>query len=109
MCCAPGHDDLTVLTGAPGPAGNPFPYVSAPFGVQNVVYRSGDGHLHVLYWSTGAVGPDDLTVVSGAAPAAGDPVTCALREAGEGTPTPARAWWALGAAAALALLRRRRR
>lgn len=40
-------------------------------------------------------------------PAAGDPVTCALREAGEGS--PGRAWWALGAAAALALLRRRRR
>ena len=38
--------------------------------------------------------------------AGGDPVTCAMREAGEGT--DGRAWWGVGLMAALALLRRRR-
>ena len=44
------------------------------YGVQNVVYRATDGHVHGLYWSTGAVGHDDLSNLGHAPNAAGDPV-----------------------------------
>jgi hypothetical protein len=40
----------------------------------NVVpYRGSDGHIHSLYWTTGAVGHDNLTSVAGSPLAAGDP------------------------------------
>src|SRR5262249_48483045 len=59
--------------GVPSRAGNPFGYIRPAFGVQNVVYRGIDRHLHGLYWTTGAAGHDDLTLLSGAPAPVGDP------------------------------------
>lgn len=42
--------------------------------MQIVVYRSSDGNVHSLYWSTGAVGHDNLTGSVGAPKAASNPV-----------------------------------
>ena len=70
---AMGHDDLTALSHAPAAEGNPFGYVFDALGMQNVVYRGADGHLHCLYWSTGAVGHDDLTALSHAPHPLGNP------------------------------------
>ena len=72
-CCLPQDDDLTKLTGLPGPVGNPLAYASPPYGVQNVIYRASGGHLYEMYWSTGAVGHDELTALPGVPLAAGDP------------------------------------
>ena len=64
---------VDVAEGAPQPGGNLAAYVT-PGGLQNVVYRGKDGHLHGLYWTTGAVGHDDLSNAVGNAPLpAGDP------------------------------------
>jgi len=69
---AVGHDDLTQLSGAPAPTTNdPFGYIFDAVDMQNALYRGNDGHLHGLFWSTGAVGHDDLTTLSGASPPAG--------------------------------------
>jgi hypothetical protein len=70
---AVGHDDLTLLSGAPAPTGNATAYVTSA-GVQTVVYRGTDGHIHALYWTTGAVSHDDLSEngVSGAPLPIGD-------------------------------------
>jgi hypothetical protein len=71
---AVGHDDLTALSRAPLPAGDPAAYVATTYGLQNVVYRGVDGQLHGLYWSTGPVGHDNLSwTVPGAPAPAGNP------------------------------------
>jgi hypothetical protein len=68
-----GHDDVSALAGAPGPAGNVFGYVYPPANAENMVYRAGNNHLYALYWTTGAPGRDDLTAAANAPLAAGDP------------------------------------
>ena len=53
--------------------GNPVGYLTAA-GIHHVIYRSGDSHLHELYWAgAGAVGHRDLTKEASAPPATGDP------------------------------------
>jgi hypothetical protein len=39
-----------------------------------VAYRSANGHINTLYWTTGAVGHDDLSGFAGTPAAAGEPV-----------------------------------
>jgi hypothetical protein len=72
-CCEPSDDDLTKLTGLPGPAGNPLAYSSPRYGVQNLIYRASGGRLFEMFWSTGAIGHDELTALPGVPTAAGDP------------------------------------
>jgi hypothetical protein len=69
-----GHGDLTALASAPPAAGDPTAYADPVRGDNIVVYRSGDGHVRTLYWSTGPVGHDDLSGFAGTPVAAGDPV-----------------------------------
>jgi len=68
--------DLTAVTGAPAAAGDPAGYVFDAQGTQtqHVMYRSGNGHVHELWWdATNGWGGGDLTAVTGAPAAAGDP------------------------------------
>jgi hypothetical protein len=68
------HSDLTAVTGAPAAAGDPAGYVFEAQGTQHVMYRSGNGHVHELWWdATNGWGSGDLTAVTGAPTAAGDP------------------------------------
>ena len=70
------HGDLTAVTGAPTAAGDPAAYVFDAQGTQtqHVMYRSGNGHIHELWWdATNGWGSGDLTTVTGAPTAAGDP------------------------------------
>ena len=68
------HSDLTAVTGAPAAAGDPAGYVFEAQGTQHVMYRSGNGHVHEMWWdATNGWGSGDLTAVTGAPTAAGDP------------------------------------
>ena len=69
-----GTTDVTDNAKAPTAAGNAYSYVDTTAGLEMVVYRSRDGHVHSLYWSTGDVGHDSLTASIGAPTASGDPV-----------------------------------
>jgi hypothetical protein len=69
-----GHGDLTAAASAPPAAGKPTAYVDTLHGDNIVVYRSGDGHVRSLYWSSGPVGQDDLSGFAGTPMAAADPV-----------------------------------
>jgi hypothetical protein len=69
-----GTTDVTNNAHAPTAAGNPYTYVDTTAGLELVLYRSDDGGIHSLYWSTGDAGHDDLTGPIGAPGAAGDPV-----------------------------------
>jgi hypothetical protein len=65
--------DLTALASAPAAVGQPSAFVGG--GSTNIViYRSGDGHIRSLYWTTGAVAHEDLSGYAGTPPAKGDPV-----------------------------------
>lgn len=69
-----GHDDLTGAIGAPAAAGDPAGWFSTHDGFHHVVYGSGNGHLHELWWQgQGGVGHGDLTAAANAVAAAGDP------------------------------------
>jgi hypothetical protein len=68
-----GFTNLTANAGAPLAKRNPKGYDFPALGTHNVVYVGTDGHLHVLFWTTGAVSRKDLTALSGASPPAGDP------------------------------------
>ena len=68
-----GTTSLTAASGAPTARGNPSVYVEAAIGKLTTVFRAGDGNVHALYWSDGAVGHDNLTGSAGAPRAAGDP------------------------------------
>jgi FG-GAP-like repeat len=71
---AVGHSDLTALAAsAPNALGDPSPYVDTTRGTSIVPYRGSDGHVHTVYWDTGAVGHDNLSSVAGSPPALGDP------------------------------------
>jgi hypothetical protein len=52
--------------------GQPSAFVNGA-GDNIVVYRSSNGHIRTLYWTTGDVGHDDLSGFAGTPPAAGDP------------------------------------
>jgi serine/threonine protein kinase len=67
------HVDLTGASGAPLAVGNPFGYFFDAKGVQNVVFRTGDGHVHELWRKGAATGHSDLTSLANAPAAAGDP------------------------------------
>jgi hypothetical protein len=79
-----GHDDLSDVAKAPEAAGDPVAYYVpshvihatndiARF-VNQVTYRSADGHLHELWWlGENPVQHWDLTEAAGAPPAASDP------------------------------------
>ena len=67
------HVDLTAAAKAPLAAGNPFGYVFDSQGVQNTVFRTGDGHVHELWRKGAANGHSDLTSLAGAPAAVGDP------------------------------------
>jgi hypothetical protein len=69
-----GHDDLSRGTGgAPLPVGDPAAYFNAQNNTHHVIYRTSNGHLHELTWTTGAVTHTDLTTVALALPFAGKP------------------------------------
>jgi hypothetical protein len=70
---AVGHGDLTGLSDAPRPAGDPVAYVDTLRLDNIVVFRGTDQHIHSIYWSTGAVGHDNLSGFTGAPRAAGEP------------------------------------
>ena len=70
----PGHETLTTAAGAPLAAGDPAAWVDATDGTNIVAYRSSDGHVRSLHWTTGDVGHDDLSGVAGSPRAVGDPV-----------------------------------
>jgi hypothetical protein len=70
-----GQDDFTsLMPGVPGPASNLASYVVPGTILQNVVYRSSDGHLHIMWWTTGGLGHTDLTTATGTPLAVGDPI-----------------------------------
>jgi hypothetical protein len=70
----PFTDELTAgFPSASLPAGDPCSYLVAEDGTYHVVYRSQDGHLQLLRWTTGAVACEDLTVLAGAPTAVDDP------------------------------------
>ena len=70
-----GFTNLTASAGAPpaAMASDPKAYEFPALGTHNVVYRGKDGHLHGLWWTTGAVGHDDLTALSRAPGPNGNP------------------------------------
>jgi len=53
------HSDL--IPSGPSAAGDPSAYFVAADGTHHVIYRSGNGHLQELWWTTGPVGRGDLT------------------------------------------------
>jgi DNA-binding winged helix-turn-helix (wHTH) protein len=67
------HDDLTGLSRAPAPIGNPVVVVASTYGEEAVFYRGTDKHLHELVWSTGPIRHEDLTAGTNSPAAAGDP------------------------------------
>ena len=68
-----GTGNATELGGGPPAAGDPSLYFDRAGGNLITLYRAGDGNVHLLYWSTGAVGHDNLTGSIGAPRAAGNP------------------------------------
>ena len=71
--------DATLLGGAPAAAGDPSIFFEVASGKLITVFRDGDGNVHDLYWSTGAVGHDNITGSIGAPRAVGNP--CGTYEA----------------------------
>ena len=65
--------DLTALASAPPAEGQPAAFVGSG-GTNMVIYRSADGHIRNLYWTTGAVAHEDLSGFAGTPPATADPV-----------------------------------
>jgi hypothetical protein len=63
------HADLTGT--GPAVASKPSAYFDPTDGTHHVIYRSGNGHLHELWWTSGAPGQGDLTPYGPAA--VGDP------------------------------------
>jgi hypothetical protein len=72
---APTTERISGFDGAPPAAGDPAPFVNTREGVNIVVYRGSDLHLHSIHWrGIEAVRHDALSSVAGAPRAAGDPV-----------------------------------
>ncbi len=53
------HADLTAS--GPTAASQPAAYFDPIDGTHHVIYRSGNGHLHEIWWTSGAPGQGDLT------------------------------------------------
>lgn len=73
---AVSHDDLSEngVPGAPLPVGNVEAYFNAEDGTNHVLYRTSNGHLHELSWTTGAVSHVDLsTLIPNVQPSSGKP------------------------------------
>jgi len=72
---AVSHDDLSEagVSGAPLPVGDVEAYFNAQDGSNHVLYRTSNGHVHELSWTTGAVAHTDLTTVTPAVASAGKP------------------------------------
>jgi hypothetical protein len=69
-----GTSNLTALANAPTAAGQPFAYVDTMRNTEILLFRSGEGTVRSLYWSTGPVGHDNLSGTAGSPAAAGDPI-----------------------------------
>ncbi|HEV7475177.1 MAG TPA: hypothetical protein VGN90_14080 [Pyrinomonadaceae bacterium] len=69
-----GTTDLTQSAGAPTAAGDPYALVDTTRQTIRLLYRSGDGKVFSVYWTTGPVGTDNLSGSAGAPNAAGNPV-----------------------------------
>ena len=67
-----GGGDLTASAGAPPTAGRAAPMVDAN-GTHIVVFRTADGVIHDLYWTTGGVSVENLSGYAQRPPAAYDP------------------------------------
>jgi hypothetical protein len=65
--------DLTAMASAPPAEGQPSAFVGGN-GTNIVIYRSADGHIRSLFWTTGAVAHEDLSGYAGTPPATADPV-----------------------------------
>ena len=71
---AAGTSNLTQLANnAIRAASDPTSYINTVEGLEVALYRGTDGHVHGLYWSTGAVGHDALSGAAGAPRTAGKP------------------------------------
>ena len=75
------HDDMTKRAGAGAPpaVGDPSAFVDPTRGLNLVVYRGEDGHIHDIYWRIDTpvepeVRPENLSGTAGTPPALGDPV-----------------------------------
>lgn len=76
-----GTTNLTAVAGATKAAGNPCAYADTDRGQVILAYRDDhSGHIHTMYWSTGAVGHENLSAAAGAPPAAGNPVALFVPE-----------------------------
>jgi hypothetical protein len=80
-----GTPDLTQITGAPPASGNTLAAYSWENGLsKQVVYLTGDGHVHELFVQAGgAWGHADLSALTGAPAAAGNRLSAYSWEAGE--------------------------
>jgi hypothetical protein len=58
------YRDLTALASAPSAQGQPSAFFDGG-GFNIVIYRSGNGHIRSLYWTTGDVSPEDLSGFAG--------------------------------------------
>jgi len=74
-----GHDNLSGTASAPNAAGDPVGYYVPAADTNHVIYRTGDGNLHELYWiGVAPVGyGGNLTGGISAPRAAGDPTAFA--------------------------------
>ena len=70
----PAFFDLTTLTDAAHPTGNPFGYFNPSDGLLHTIYRIGGGHLAESWWLMADEGSNDLMTASKAPAAASDPV-----------------------------------
>lgn len=69
-----GTSDLTQLAGNPSRASDePIAFIDSVENLEVALYRGNDGHVHSLYWSTGAVGHDALSAAAGAPRGVGSP------------------------------------
>jgi hypothetical protein len=69
-----GTTNLTANANAPNASGNPFAYVDTNRNTEILLFRTNDGTVRSLYWSTGAVGHDNLSGTANSVMAAGDPI-----------------------------------
>ena len=69
-----GVTDLTANAKAPRAVGNPYGYVDTNRNTEILLFRTGNGGVHSLYWSLGQVGHDDLSGTALTPQATGDAV-----------------------------------
>jgi hypothetical protein len=69
-----GNGNVTEVASAPTAGGDPSCYLDTTSGKVIVPHRGADGHVHSLYWATGAVGHDALSKSVNAPGTVGTPV-----------------------------------